>query len=69
VPLLHYLPPRAHRALLALTRYRYWANEDHLNILSARAFGAVCPAGWKVQIRRVRTLGVTSNLVAVGREE
>ena len=69
VPLLHYLPPRSHRALLARTRYRYWASEDHLNILAARALADMCPAGWNVRIKRVRTLGLTSNLVAVGREE
>jgi SAM-dependent methyltransferase len=67
VPLLHYLPPRLHRAVLARTKFHYWASEDTLNILSARTLAALCPPGWTTEIRRVRTLGVISNLVAVGR--
>jgi SAM-dependent methyltransferase len=69
VPLLHYLPPRSYRAMLRWTPYRYWASEDHLNILSTRTLAAVCPAGYNVRIVAVRTLGMTSNLVAVGKGE
>jgi hypothetical protein len=67
VPLLHYLPAPLHRAVLARTKFHYWATEETLNILSARTLAALCPPGWTMEIQRVRTFGVTSNLVAVGR--
>jgi SAM-dependent methyltransferase len=66
VPLLHYLPSSLHRAVLNRTRYRYWATEETLNILTARSFRRLFPADSSVQILGVTTLGLTSNLVAVG---
>ncbi len=67
VPLLHYLPPRAYRGILNRTRLRYWADEAHLHILTARSFRRLFPPSAAVRIVGVRTLGVTSNLIAVGR--
>lgn len=66
VPFLHYLPASLYRAALQRTPYRYWADEDHLNIVSARSLRALFPRPRNVEVFRVRTLGVTSNLVAVG---
>jgi SAM-dependent methyltransferase len=67
LPLLHYLPPSLFRALLRRTRYRHWAEESNLNILTARELAALFPVDTAVDIHSVRLLGVTSNLVAIGR--
>lgn len=66
LPLLHYLPAPAFRRLIAGTRYRFWADEDHLNILDARAFRELFPRDIQVELRRVRVGGLASNLVALG---
>jgi SAM-dependent methyltransferase len=65
LPLLHYLPAPAFRWLIAGTRYRYWADEGHLNLLDARAFRELFPQDTHVEVRRVRLAGLTSNLVAL----
>jgi SAM-dependent methyltransferase len=64
LPLLHYLPAPWFRALIRNTRYRYWATEEHLNILNARQFAQLFVSA--VEIHRVRVLGCTSNLVIAG---
>jgi SAM-dependent methyltransferase len=67
LPLLHYLPPSVFRSLLRRTRYRHWAEESNLNILTARELATLFPADRAVEVHSVRLLGVPSNLVAVGR--
>ena len=67
LPLLHYLPPSVFRALLRRTRYQHWAEESNLNILTARELAALFPVDTAVDIHSVRLLGLTSNLVAIGR--
>ena len=67
LPLLHYMPAPVFRWLIARTRYRYWADQDHLNILDARAFRALFPHDVQVEVRRVRLAGLASNLIALGR--
>ena len=69
LPLLHYLPAPAFRAVISKTRFRYWAEEANLNILAARSFRRLFPDSALPQIRRVRLAGLTSNLVALGRPE
>jgi SAM-dependent methyltransferase len=66
LPLLHYLPPSAFRALLRRTPYRHWAEESNLNILTARELVTLFPSNVAVNVRSVRLFGLTSNLVAVG---
>jgi SAM-dependent methyltransferase len=66
IPLLHYLPARGFRAVLRKTRYERWADESNLNILTAGELRRLFPAGAAVQIRSVRLLGISSNLVAFG---
>jgi SAM-dependent methyltransferase len=66
VPLLHYLPARVHRAFLSRTRFAYWANEDTLNILTPRSLRGLFPADAHVEVVSVTTLGLPSNLVAIG---
>jgi len=67
VPLLHYLPPRVYRALLIRTRYKYWSTESTLNILTASTLRHLFSDDADVEILSVKTLGLTSNLIAVGR--
>jgi hypothetical protein len=67
LPLLHYLPTPLHRALLRRTRYRYWAKEENLNILTAGSFRGFFRPDSDVTVKVVSLYGVPSNLVAFGR--
>jgi SAM-dependent methyltransferase len=67
LPLVHHLPPALFRRLLRQTRYDYWADEAHLNLMGGRELARLFPADMRVAIRRVRVAGFASNLVAVGR--
>jgi SAM-dependent methyltransferase len=66
LPFLHYLPGPAFRAALRRTRYEHWSHESNLNILTASEFRRLFPPRVSVEIRRVRLLGMSSNLVAFG---
>jgi SAM-dependent methyltransferase len=66
LPLLHWLPRRWHQACLRRLRREFWAQTDNLNLVSAPQLSAMFPADWTVRIDRHRTLGWTSNLIAVG---
>jgi SAM-dependent methyltransferase len=67
LPMLHHLPPRVFRRLIRPTRFGYWADERHLNLLGAGELTGLFPPGVVPAIRRIRLAGFTSNLVAVGR--
>jgi SAM-dependent methyltransferase len=67
LPLLHFLPASLYRSLLGGTRYRYWAREEHLNMLTEAGLAALFPPDSPAAIRRIRLAGLCSNLVAVGR--
>lgn len=67
VPFLHYLPPRTYRSVLARTRYRFWAEEANLNILTASELKMLFPPGVTPTIRTVSAFGLQSNLIALGR--
>jgi SAM-dependent methyltransferase len=66
LPLVHFLPPNVYRSLLRRTRYRYWAEEAHLNMLTEAGFAGLFPPGRQPVIRRIRVGGLCSNLVALG---
>ena len=68
LPLLHYLPAGIYRSFLKRTSYRYWAEEEHLNILTAGSVRRLFPAGVDVAVKTVSLYGVLpSNLIAFGR--
>jgi hypothetical protein len=67
LPLLHYLPAPLFRSVLRHTRFRYWAEESNLNILTARSLARLFPATAAVEVRSVRLAGVPSNLAAFAR--
>ena len=69
LPLLHWLPAGAFRALLHALGNRFLAREENLNLLSARRLSAMAQraAGGAAQcwIGGVRLLGAVSNLLLV----
>jgi SAM-dependent methyltransferase len=67
LPLLHFLPANLYRSLLRRSRYRYWAWEEHLNMLTEAGLAGLFPPDRQAAIRRIRLAGLCSNLVAVGR--
>jgi hypothetical protein len=66
LPVVHYLPARLHRRVLSAIRLPYWASEDHLNLLDARAFRGLFDEGDDLTITPVRVAGLVSNLIAHG---
>lgn len=71
LPLLHYLPPRAFRALLKAGGYESWASEDQLNLLTAAALARLFPRAVRPRLEYAGIgLGpFKSNLVAHGDSE
>jgi SAM-dependent methyltransferase len=67
LPLLHFLPAPIFRRLLRDTKYKYWAAESNLNILTAGEFRRLFPSDVDVKIKTVRLFGLGSNLVAFGK--
>jgi SAM-dependent methyltransferase len=67
VPFLHFLPARSYRTLLRLTRYRYWAKEENLNMLTQTELARLFPPGQIVAIKRIELGGLCSNLIALGK--
>ena len=67
LPLLHFLPANVYRSLLRRTRYRYWAQEENLNMLTEAGLAGLFPLERQTTIKRIRVAGVCSNLVALGK--
>jgi len=67
LPVLHYLPARVHRRVLAAIGLDYWASEEHLNLLDAGSLRLLFADQRDVTIDRVRLGPVVSNLIAYGR--
>jgi len=65
VPLLHWLPAGAYRAILGSTRLKFFADEANLNLLSAGDLRKMCDrlAIVGASVKGVRLLGWTSNLL------
>jgi SAM-dependent methyltransferase len=67
LPLVHWLPQRAHQRALRALGKDFWASTDNLDLLSADDLLALFPSTAEVALTRHRTLGWTSNLLAHGR--
>lgn len=65
LPFLHYLPPALFRALIRNTRYRHWADEENLNLLTVPEMAKLFP-DTGIRIEMIRILGIASNLIAHG---
>ena len=66
LPLLHFLPLTTFRFLLRSIGFDFYAVEENLNPLSRRSFINLFPNPDKVNIRTVRLLGLSSNLMLWG---
>ena len=66
LPLVHWLPPVLLRKVLNITGKEALADENILNLLSARDFLGLFPKQAKVKLLRVKTMGFTSNLIVYG---
>jgi SAM-dependent methyltransferase len=69
VPLLHFLPASLFREIIRHTKYRYWATESHLNILTAGELKQLFPSQAKVTVKTLRFFGFGSNLIAFGKSK
>lgn len=68
LPFVHYLPAPIFRGLLCRTRYRRWADERNLNILTARELRELFPPNVPVDIQIIRIAGFPSNMIAASRK-
>ncbi len=66
LPLLHYLPQPLYRSLLRKTRYRFWAEEANLHMLSRRDLRRLMPKSLECDVVPIRVLGLVSNLAVWG---
>ncbi len=64
VPLIHWLPQRAHQALLRMLGLRFWAQTENLNLLGKRNLLGLFPPESGVKLTGHALLGMTSNLIA-----
>lgn len=67
LPLVHWLPQEAHQSLLQKMGKGFWAQTKNLNLLSTRTLAELFPDDAEVRIKKIRLLGMTSNLAAYGR--
>lgn len=66
LPVLHWLPKPVHRRILAALGRDFWAREENLNLMGARALVGLFPDDIDVTVHKHRLLGMPSNLVAYG---
>ncbi len=64
LPLLHFLPPKVFRGLIQNTKYKYWANESNLNILTAGQLRRILPKQACAHVEIVQLMGLPANLIA-----
>jgi ubiquinone/menaquinone biosynthesis C-methylase UbiE len=67
LPLVHWLPKRACRALLRRLGYGFFAAEENLNLVSASELRTIAGRfeGWDFEVLTARLFGWTSNLILV----
>ncbi len=65
LPLLHWLPRRAYRRVLRWFRLDFFADENHLNLLTRRQLSRFCQAIGQPQytVGHIRFFGLPSNLL------
>jgi hypothetical protein len=69
LPLVHWLPKNAFRALMRATGYRFFADENNLNLLSGVELRAIAEKvnGFRFNVSCVRLCGWPSNIILTGR--
>lgn len=69
LPLLHWLPTPVYRKLLSRIGFEFFAREENLNLLSGRRLRGAAGGrnDWSFRVGSARLLGLTSNLLLIGR--
>ena len=66
LPVIHFMPKKIFRKLLANTRYAFWSSEDNLNLLCLKDFTQLFPENTSVKLNKIRVFGLPSNLIIYG---
>lgn len=67
LPLIHWFPQKYHQFFLRKMKLDFWAETGNLNLVSAGTLKQLFPLGIQVNIKRIRLMGMVSNLAAYGR--
>ncbi|MFA5270773.1 MAG: methyltransferase domain-containing protein [Candidatus Omnitrophota bacterium] len=65
IPFAHWFPLKIRFWIYKKLGRGYWADVNHLNLLTERSFLSLFPVGIKVKVYKQRILGIASNLIAV----
>lgn len=63
LPLVHYLPTPWYRAVFRSLGFKFFADEENLNLLDEKSLLSITPPGVDARIDHRRFLGFTSNLL------
>ncbi len=66
LPLIHWLPQKKHQFLLKKMKLDFWAETQNLNLVSEGTLKQLFPSGIQLNIKRIRLMGMVSNLAAYG---
>ena len=66
MPLVHYLPHNVYRRIFRMLGFKFYAEEENLNLLGARDLKSLFPQGTPLTITGYRLLGMVSNIIAYG---
>lgn len=65
IPFLHWLPQNWHQQCLKALHLHFWADTNNLNLLYRKDLAALFPPEASISITSHRTLGLSSNLIAI----
>lgn len=66
LPLIHWLPPKYFRKVLKALGKQALADVSILNLLSEKEFKSLFPQNVQLEVIRIRTMGLVSNIVICG---
>jgi ubiquinone/menaquinone biosynthesis C-methylase UbiE len=65
IPFAHWLPQKIKGKIYKMFGREYWADINHLNLLTAKDFISLFLENFKVKLYKQKILGFTSNLIAI----
>jgi len=65
IPFAHWFPQKMKLWIYKKFGREYWADKNHLNLLSAKRFLSLFPDGIKVKLIKQKIFGITSVLIAI----
>jgi len=65
IPFAHWLPQKIKFWIYKKLGREYWADINHLNLLTSKGFLSLFPKGIKVRLYKQRMFGITSSLIAL----